>query len=181
MRRSDSERDRWEERTGILNIPTRLIRWFSGIFTTVWLILTGISSYNSFNAHSGESWDAQTVGIIWAGAPNIGFALPAAYILTEVIDMVFGTWYRQRTRQRAQEEGMREGLEEGMREGLKKGIQEGLEKGIQEGLEKGMQEGRQEQHERWLEWLDRRQQAEASGLPFDEPPPGLSGEHPTEE
>ena len=169
MRRSDNERDRWEERTGILNIPTRLIRWFSGIFTTVWLILTGISSYNSFNAHSGESWDAQTVGIIWAGAPNIGFALPAAYILTEVIDMVFGTWYRQRTRQRAQEEGMREGLE--------KGIQEGREKGMQE----GRQEGRQEQQERWLQWLDRRQQAEANGLPFDEPPPSLNGEHPTEE
>ena len=83
--------------------------------------------------------------------------------------MVFGTWYRQRTRQRAQEEGMREGLE--------KGIQEGLEKGIQE----GRQEGRQEQHERWLQWLDRRQRAEEGGLPFDEPPPSLNGEQPTEE
>ena len=75
--------------------------------------------------------------------------------------MVFGTWYRQRTRQRAQEEGMREGLE----------------KGIQE----GRQEGRQEQHERWLQWLDRRQRAEEGGLPFDEPPPSLNGEQPTEE
>ena len=79
--------------------------------------------------------------------------------------MVFGTWYRQRTRQRAQEEGMREGLE----------------KGIQEGLEKGIQEGRQEQQERWLQWLERRQRAEESGLPFDEPPPSLNGEQPTEE
>ena len=173
MRRSDNERDRWEERTGILNIPTRLIRWFSGIFTTVWLILTGISSYNSFSTHSGESWDAQIVGIIWAGAPNIGFALPAAYILTEVIDMVFGTWYRQRTRQRAQEEGMQEGL----REGLEKGLREGRAEGMQE----GRAEGRQEQHERWMQWLDRRQQAEANGLPFDEPPPSLNGEHPTQE
>ncbi len=165
MRRPDNERDRWEERTGILNIPTRLIRWFSGIFTTVWLILTGISSYNSFSAHSGESWDAQTVGIIAAGAPTISFALPAAYILTEVIDMVFGTWYRQRTRQRAQEEGM----------------QEGLEKGLEKGRQEGRTEGRQEQQERWLEWLDRRRYAEADGLPFDEPPPSLNGENPTEE
>ena len=165
MKQPDNERDPWEERTGILNIPTRLIRWFSGIFTTLWLILTGISSYNSFGVHSGESWDVQTVGIIAAGAPSIGFSLPAAYILTEVIDMVFGTWYRQRTRQRAQEEGMQ------------KGLQEGLEKGIQE----GRAEGRQEQQERWLQWLDRQRQAEENGLPFNEPPPALNGDHPTEE
>ncbi len=169
MRRPDDELRNWEDRTGILNIPTRLIRWFSGIFTGVWLILIAISSYNSVSTHSGESWDAQVVGIIAAGASNIGMALPAAYVLTEVIDMVFGTWYRQRTRQRAQEEGMREGLE--------KGIQEGLEKGIHE----GRQEGRQEQQERWLQWLERRQRAEESGLPFDEPPPSLNGEQPTEE
>ena len=143
----------WEERTGILNIPTRLIRWFSGIFTTLWLILTGISSYNSFSTLGGESWDAQTIGIITAGAPNIGFALPAAYILTEVIDMVFGTWYRQRTRERARSEGR----------------------------EKGREEGRSEQQERWMQWLDRQRQAEENGLPFDEPPPSLNGEHRTEE
>ena len=147
----------WEERTGILNIPTRLIRWFSGIFTTLWLILTGISSYNSFSTLGGESWDAQTIGIITAGAPNIGFALPAAYILTEVIDMVFGTWYRQRTRERARSEGREIGREE------------------------GREEGRSEQQERWMQWLDRQRQAEENGLPFDEPPPSLNGEHRTEE
>ena len=161
MRRSDNERDRWEERTGILNIPTRLIRWFSGIFTTVWLILTGISSYNSFSTHSSESWDTQTIGIITAGAPNIGFALPAAYILTEVIDMVFGTWYRQRTRDRARAEGLEEGKKAGQRV--------------------GRQQGRHEEHERWMQWLERQRRAEENGLPFNEPPPSLNGEHPTEE
>ena len=153
MRRPDNEQDRWEERTGILNIPTRLIRWFSGIFTALWLILTGISSYNSFSTLNGESWDTQTIGIIAAGAPNIGFALPAAYILTEVIDMVFGSWYRERTRERARAEGLKAGKKAGMHE----------------------------QHERWMEWLDRRRQAEANGVPFDEPPPSLNGENPTEE
>ena len=161
MRRPDNEQDRWEERTGILNIPTRLIRWFSGIFTALWLILTGISSYNSFSTLNGESWDTQTIGIIAAGAPNIGFALPAAYILTEVIDMVFGSWYRERTRERARAEG--------------------LEEGKKAGLEAGKKAGMHEQHERWMEWLDRRRQAEANGVPFDEPPPSLNGENPTEE
>ena len=161
MRQPYNGQGRWEERTGILNIPTRLIRWFSGIFTALWLILTGISSYNSFSTLNGESWDTQTIGIIAAGAPNIGFALPAAYILTEVIDMVFGSWYRERTRERARAEG--------------------LEEGRKAGLEAGKQAGMHEQHERWMEWLDRRRQAEENGLPFDEPPPSLNGENPTEE
>ena len=161
MRELDHGRHNWEERTGILNIPTRLIRWFSGTFTTVWLILIGISSYNSVTTLSGESWDAQSVGIIAAGASNIGFALPVAYVLTEVIDMVFGSWYRQRTRERARAEGLEEGREAG--------------------LEAGKKAGMHEQHKRWMEWLDRRRQAEENGQPFDEPPPSLNGEHPTEE
>ena len=77
--------------------------------------------------------------------------------------MVFGTWYRQRTRERARAEGLAEGLEEGKKAGL--------EAGTKAGRQIGRQQGMQEQHERWLQWLDRRQQAEANGLPFDEPPP----------
>ena len=173
----NDDRDQRNERTGILNIPTRLIRWFSGIFTTVWLILTTITSYNSFTDHGGQTWDAQAVGIITAGAPNIGFALPAAYILTEAIDMVFGAWYRQRTRERAREQG----LEEGRQEGLKEGRTEGRQEGLKEGRTEGQQEGRHEQQERWLQWLERRRQAETNGLPFDEPPPSLNGEYPTQE
>ena len=161
MRSPGDSRDPWEERTGILNIPTRLIRWFSSVFTTVWLILTAISSYNSVNTTAGLSWDGQAVAIITAGAPNIGFALPIAYILTEAIDMVFGAWYRQRTRERARNEGLAEGRAEGRTE--------------------GRVEGRQEQQERWLQWLERQRQAEANSLPFDEPPPSLNGEHPTQE
>ncbi len=157
MRGLEDKRDNWEERTGILNIPTRLIRWFSGTFTTVWLILIGMSSYNSVTTLRGEDWDAQAVGIISAGASNIGFAIPVAYVLTEVIDMVFGTWYRQRTRERARAEGLEEGREAGKKAGM------------------------HEQHERWMQWLDRQRQAEENGLPFDEPPPGLNGEHPTKE
>jgi uncharacterized membrane protein YcjF (UPF0283 family) len=157
MRRPDDGLGNWEERTGILNIPTRLIRWFSGIFTAVWLILIAISSYNSVSAHSGQSWDAQAVGIIAAGASNIGIALPVAYVLTEVIDMVFGSWYRQRTRERARAEGLEAGKKAGRKQGM------------------------HEQQERWLQWLDRRQRAEESGRPFDEPPPGLNGAQPTEE
>ncbi len=181
MTAPNDNRDPWETRTGILNIPTRLIRWFSSFFTAVWLILTAITSYNSVSIHTGLSWDGQIVGIVTAGAPNIGFALPIAYIFTEAIDMVFGAWYRQRTRERARNEGLAEGLTEGRAAGREEGRTEGRTEGREEGRTEGRTEGRHEQQERWLQWLERRQQAEANGLPFDEPPPSLNGEHPTQE
>ena len=165
MVRSNDARFSGQERTGILNIPTRLIRWFSAMFTAVWLTLTAISSYNSFDAHAGNSWDQHIVGIVTSGAPNIGFALPVAYILTEAIDMVFGAWYRERTRDRAREQGREAGREQGRKEGK----------------EEGRKEGMLEQQQRWLQWLERRQQAEANGEPFDESPPALNGEQPTQE
>ena len=32
-------------------------------------------------------------------------------------------------------------------------------------------EGRKEEHAKWVEWLNRRNKAEANNEPFDEPPP----------
>lgn len=71
--------------------------------------------------------------------------------------MVFGSWIRERTRERARREGLKEGREEGVKQ------------------------GKQENHARWLAWLERRQQAEAYGEEFNEPPPTLNGDLATEE
>ena len=79
--------------------------------------------------------------------------------------MVFGSWYRQRTRERARAEG----------------LEEGRKAGLEAGEQAGRQLGMHEEHQRWMQWLDRRRQAEENGLPFDEPPPSLNGENPNEE
>ena len=47
---------------------------------------------------------------------------------------------------------------------------EGREQGQAEGREQGQAEGREERL-RWTEWNRRRLEAEARGVPFDEPPP----------
>ncbi len=52
-------------------------------------------------------------------------------------------------------------------EGLEQGIEQGLEQGKAEGLERGKAEVRQQ----WAGWNTRRVEAEAQGIPFDEPPP----------
>jgi flagellar biosynthesis/type III secretory pathway protein FliH len=43
--------------------------------------------------------------------------------------------------------------------------------GLEEGRQKGRQEGRKQERQAWIDWNSRRQEAEAQGRPFNEPPP----------
>ena len=45
------------------------------------------------------------------------------------------------------------------------------EKRRAENLERGRAEGRAEANRQWQAWLQRKTEADSSGLPFDEPPP----------
>ena len=64
------------------------------------------------------------------------------------------------------------GREKGRAEGKVEGRLEGLAEGRVEGLAKGRVEGQTAERARWQEWNQRRMEAVAKGLPFDEPPPG---------
>ena len=53
----------------------------------------------------------------------------------------------------------------------KRRFQEGKQAGVLEGREEGKEEGREEMDRAWRSWMERRDEALASGKPFDEPPP----------
>ena len=55
---------------------------------------------------------------------------------------------------------------------LEKARAEGVERGIAEGVEKGIAEGKAELYQEVILWNARRLEAEAKGLPFNEPIPG---------
>ncbi len=42
---------------------------------------------------------------------------------------------------------------------------------IDQGRKEGLAEGEERANQRWQAWLRRRDEAEANGLPFNEPPP----------
>ena len=81
--------------------------------------------------------------------------------------MVIGAMIRQRAREKGREEGREEGREKGREEGR------------EESREKGREEGRHEIHQLWMEWNQRRIDAEERGEPFTEPPPRTNGQNPT--
>ena len=54
---------------------------------------------------------------------------------------------------------------------IERNIAKGRAQGRAEGRAEGLAEGLAEANRRWGEWLQRRNDAEAAGRPFDEPPP----------
>ena len=57
---------------------------------------------------------------------------------------------------------------------MKKAKAQGIEQGLEQGLEQGHAAGIAEERRKWVYWNNRRKEAEAQGLPFDEPPPGAN-------
>ena len=92
----------------------------------------------------------ETILAIIQGMASIGVAsATTAITITEVINgiMVIGEWMRDRF------------------------VEPQKEKQRQEGLEQGIQRGLQQERKRWMEWNQRRMEAEAKGETFNEPTP----------
>ena len=68
---------------------------------------------------------------------------------------------------------MQKAIAEGVSQGIAEGKAEGKAEGIAEGkAAEGKAEGKAEVYRAWhADWVRRKQEAEAKGIPFDEPPP----------
>ena len=53
------------------------------------------------------------------------------------------------------------------------------EEGLQEGRKVGLKEGEQRRQQLWVEWNQRRLEAQENGRAFDEPPPSLNRDNGT--
>ena len=103
-----------------------------------------------------ETWRA----VMGPSADVMATSAGAAYALTEigrnsvVIAKSLEKWLEDRRKRR-----------------LEAARKEGLQEGIQEGRQEGRQQGRVEERQMWVQWLARREEAEALGETFTEPPP----------
>ena len=98
-----------------------------------------------------------------------GIMVTARYLTKKLIEPL------DKKRKEEMDRLIRDSRAEGVKEGVKRGVAQGRAEGVAEGRAEGVEEGRAEGAERafraWAEWNDRRMEAEADGLPFDEPPP----------
>ena len=62
------------------------------------------------------------------------------------------------------------------RAAMERRMLESVERGIAQGRAEGVAQGAERERRAWMAWNSRRVDAEASGLPFDEPPPAAERE-----
>ena len=98
--------------------------------------------------------------------------IPVAIVLTLIFEiggfLIMILW---RLYQRRLEEAIEQAKIEARTEGMAEGMAEGLAEGIAEGRTEGEAAGIAKNYEVWAAWNNRRLEAEAQNLPFDEPPP----------
>ena len=111
-----------------------------------------------------ETWRA----LLGPSADAMGFSAGGAYALTEigrnamVIAHSVQKWLEDRRRKR---------FEDARAKGRAEGREEGREEALAEGEATGLKKGREEERMLWREWNARREDAEARGESFSEPPP----------
>ena len=150
------------DRESIWTIPTRLKRWYFALFSiqavaaTAWIIRTAIVDERV----SGAS---EVLLFLWQYlAPAAVASATFALVIVDAANgnMVLSTWLQEtleKRRQREQERHRRE-----------------VQAAAQAAADKASDEARETERQKWLEWNQRRVEAEAAGEDFNEPPPGTS-------
>ena len=143
--------------------------WYSGVFLLIAIpseiiVITGEISRNQGIINTWRN-------LLGPSEAAMATSFGAAFMLTEGAKLtmvlahgakkIIDNWFEKRERKfREREEKLRAEI-------LAKGLEEGRAKGRAE----GRTEGRAQERQAWQEWNTRREEAEARGEPFTEPPP----------
>ena len=141
---NEPERSR---RISIPNISATAVRWYLSVFNLLTIYLTVTNTVFAAAQQNANSWQAiqyiATGELLKAG----GVALIVSPIIAEGLKMVLAEILSERRIRKAEERGLAKGREE------------------------GRAETRQKTHAEWADWVQRWRDAEAKGIPFDEPSP----------
>ena len=148
----------------------------SAVVTYTVLLLLYIVGICIYKWSSG--WDGVLAALtqLDENYPRFNRTAIAWIVFKEGVDIMFRRYKEWRVEhaqnlEKARAAGIAEGIEKGIEKGVEKGIAEGMEKGIAEGMEKGITEGKVAVYQEVAAWNARRLEAEAKGIPFNEPPP----------
>ena len=136
---------------GILSVPPRragqaFVSFYAAIASAI-----AVDVLLIIHNHRPETWQLTAEMVFDDGGQIVAWALAATWPIMEAMRVVIARIMEKRTFLRGREEGRAEGLEQ------------------------GLQQGKDDANRRWREWVQRRDQAEARGEPFNEPMPDESG------
>ena len=162
-----------DERISILTVAQTWWAWCLGLIFVLTIVWTALVAQTV--VASGEyKGAAQTiVAIVSTSAP--GEFLIIIYSLMTVTALDLGGGYIVVTARYLTNKWVKplqdKFRQEGHEEGRKKGLEEGIEIGVERGRAEGREMGATGERQYWLDRERRRLEAEAQGIPFDEPLP----------
>ena len=138
------------DRTGWIGIPSVPPERAAQAFVAFYLAIAAAIAIDILlitHNHRPETWQITSEMVFDDGGQIVAWALAATWPIMEAMRVVIARIMEKRTYLR------------------------GREKGMEEGREEGIAIGEERSNQRWREWVQRREQAEALGEPFTEPMP----------
>ena len=175
------------ERVPFLGVKRRWVGYALFIFVISLLVYASFSTADSLTTDGWRGF--KTVRAVFhdtsQALPILGILPVVILVIWEFIMILYEIVKeqieaRQRSRiaaheARGEERGIKLGEERGIKLGEERGIKLGEERGIQLGEKRGIQlgeeQGRASERDAWVDWLERRDAAAATGEPFTEPNP----------
>ena len=155
-----------DDRESIWSIPPALRALYFALFTVYAAAGIGLLVWDTIAAHPPEKWRLVVVSIAQGlGAATVGAAgLALLTIEGPKTVMIIADYIRKRWVAPLEEKQRAEAAR----------INAETEAFLAKRREENIQEGREQMRSQWQAWNERRLSAEASGEPFDEPPPGAA-------
>ena len=170
-----------EDRDSIWSIPLARRALYFGLFTVYALAGIGFLIWYHVFERGTNAWSetilsiTQGIGVNTVGAAGLALlTIEGPKTVMVVADYITERWLNPLKERRRQEAEQRREEAEKRREQARAEAEERVARIHAEGRAAGRAEGEAQTQATWEAWNERRMAAEASGEPFDEPPPGTS-------
>ena len=166
-----------------LDIAKKWLPWCAALIFAQTLGFTALIAWREIS--KGVSGVNELIIAVVSGtAPAVPLFVVYAIIAVSMADLIGGSAMvtakyltkkliepLERKRREELEQRFERGRAQGVAQGVAQGRAQGVAQGRAEGVAQGVDQGMERERRAWTEWNRRRLEAEANGLPFNEPPP----------
>ena len=169
--RDDDSRDRNSDLVSPLDIAKKWLPWCVALIFAQTLGFTALIAWREISK-GVAGVNELIIAVVSGTAPAVPLFVVYAIIGVTAADLAIGgIMVTARYLTKKLIEPLDRKREEELEQRFERGRSEGMSEGVALGIERGEARGMERERRAWTEWNSRRLEAEADGLPFNEPPP----------
>ena len=158
------------DRESILSVARKWLPWCLSLIFILTIGWTALIAYTEIASGPERSFVQTFIAIVNGSATAHPAIILYSFLIVTAVDAAGG--FIMVTKRYLEEKWLKPQRERLRKEAREKGREEGREEGREVGREEGREVGRAQERQYWIGRERRRLEAEAKGIPFDEPFPG---------